>query len=401
MRLNDSLRLVIGTLRAQPLRAGLTVLGIAVGIAAVVLLTAIGAGVQHYVIREFTQFGTNIIAVAPGRKSTLGVAIGAFGIVRPLSLDDSEALRQVPQVLGVAPVIRGNARVEAEAGRRNRRTEILGIGPEAPIVWNLTVAAGRSLPPDDPRAARPLAILGATLRQELFGSTNPLGQIVRIGQHRFRIIGVLGEKGQVLDFDMDNALYVPAARALELFNREGLMEINIRYAQDAPVARVMANLRRVLIERHGREDFTLTDQDQMLAVLNRILGVLTAAVAALGSLSLLVGGVGILTIMTIAVSERTAEIGLLRALGGSRRQILGLFLGEAVVLAGIGGLTGLALGGGLAWLLAILLPALPVRVSLFYVLLALGLSAAIGLLAGVLPARHAARLDPVEALRAE
>jgi putative ABC transport system permease protein len=399
MAIIDWLRLVASALRTQRLRSGLTALGIAVGIVAVVLLTAIGQSIERYVLQEFTQFGTHLIAIRPGKTSTLGVSPGVFGIVRPLSLEDSETLRRIPQIQGVAPVIRGNAQVEA--GQRNRRTEVLGVGPDAPIVWRIDVVAGRSLPADDPRAARPFAILGAELRQELFGSTNPLGQIVRIGQHRFRIIGVMASKGQVLDFDMDNAIYIPAARALELFNREGLMEVNVRYAPEASAERIVHAIHRILLERHGRMDFTIITQDQMLKVLSNILGVLTGAVVALGSISLVVGGVGILTIMTIAITERTQEIGLLRAIGGSRRQILLLFLGEAVLLASAGGAAGLTLGIGLAWLLKLLVPALPVHVSATYAMLAFGLSAAIGLLAGVLPARRAARLDPIEALRAE
>ncbi|NJN45928.1 MAG: FtsX-like permease family protein [Candidatus Competibacteraceae bacterium] len=399
MQVGDSVSYVFGSLRGQPLRSALTALGIAIGITAVVLLTAIGEGIHRYVLNEFTQFGTNLISVTPGTKSTLGTSVGIFGTVRPLSLDDSEALRRISGVRGVAPVIQGNAQVEA--GRRSRRTEVLGVGADASIVWRLQVAIGRSLPPDDPRAARPFAVLGSELREALFGNRSPLGQTVRIGQNRFRVIGVLAAKGQVLGFDIDNAIYIPAARALELFNREGLMEVNVLYAPEISAERVERAIRTILSERHGREDFTLTSQTKMLDVLGDILGVLTGTVAVLGSISLLVGGVGIMTIMTIAVSERTAEIGLLRALGGERRQILHLFLGEAVLLAACGGLAGLALGGSLVGLLRVMVPALPVRLSLFYALLALGISALIGLLAGVLPARRAARLDPIEALRAE
>jgi putative ABC transport system permease protein len=214
-------------------------------------------------------------------------------------------------------------------------------------------------------------------------------------------MGVMASKGQLLGFDLDDAVFVPAARALSLFNRDSLMQIDLLFAEGSSSERWPHRVRDLLIERHGDEDFTIVTQDQMLEVLGSVLNILTLAVGALGGISLLVGGVGILTIMTIAVHERTAEIGLLRALGADRRQILALFIAEAVVLAGLGGLAGLGAGTGGAWLLGEFVPALPTHTPWIYVLFAELLAVAIGLLAGVLPARHAARLDPIEALRAE
>jgi putative ABC transport system permease protein len=265
----------------------------------------------------------------------------------------------------------------------------------------MKVRSGQFLPADDAENARPFVVLGAKLKQELFGAANPLGARVRIGGLQFRVIGVLESKGQFLGIDLDDTAYIPAARALELYNRDGLMEINLTYAEGTSAARVGAAVKATLLARHGREDFTITTQEDMLRTLSNILDILTMAVGALGGISLLVGGVGIVTIMTIAVTERTGEIGLLVALGAPRRTILGLFLGEAVALSALGGVLGLALGIGLAQLVHLLLPALPVHTPLSFVLLAEGVAVSIGLLAGVLPARRAARLDPVEALRAE
>jgi putative ABC transport system permease protein len=208
-------------------------------------------------------------------------------------------------------------------------------------------------------------------------------------------------KGQFLGFDLDDAVYVPAARALELFDRESLMEIDLLYEPRISVDRLVSVVKRVLVSRHGHEDFTVITQQQMLDVLGSILSVLTFAVGALGSISLLVGGVGVLTIMTIAVTERTAEIGLLRALGAEQGQILRLFLGEAVVLAAAGGLAGLTAGILLAQILKLLVPGLPVQTSWGFALAGELLAVAVGLVAGVLPARRAAKLDPLEALRAE
>ena len=260
---------------------------------------------------------------------------------------------------------------------------------------------GRFLPPDDPESARAFAVLGAKLRAELFGNRNPLGEYVRIGGARFRVIGVMEPKGQVLGFDLDDAVYLPIGRALEMFNRESLMEVDILYAPGAQAQTIAERIRQLLAVRHGEEDFTITTQEQMLDTLGNILAILTLAIGALGGISLVVGGVGVLTIMTIAVNERTHEIGLLRALGAGRRQILLLFLGEATALAALGGLAGLALGIGGAGLIAVAVPNLPTHVSLFYVVVAELVAVAIGLLAGVAPARRASRLDPVDALRAE
>lgn len=399
MRTPDLLRLSLGALTHHPGRSLLSALGIAVGVAAVILLTALGEGLHQFVLAEFTQFGTNLIAVTPGKTQTHGGAVGMFGSVRPLSLEDAEALRQVPQVESVVPVVQGNA--EVEALKRSRRVTVYGVGPDFARTFRMGIAAGNFLPADDFRSPRAFAVLGAKVRDELFGAGNPLGALIRVGGQRYRVIGVMAAKGQVLGFDLDDTVYLPAARVLELFNREGLMEIDVAHDPQANPERVEAGIRRLLMARHGGEDFTVTPQKQQLAVLDSVLGVLTFAVAALGSISLVVGGVGILTLMTITVSERTGEIGLLNALGARHGQIMALFLAEAAGLAALGGAAGLALGVGMAQFLHFVLPALPVSLAWDYILAAEAVAVCIGIAAGVAPARRAARFNPVEALRAE
>lgn len=399
MRIADAAAFVLGSLSALRLRTFLTALGIAIGIAAVILLTAIGQGLHRFVIAEFSQFGTNLISVTPGRIQTHGASLGAVNTIRPLSIDDALALRRAPHVLYSDPVVQGNGELNFEG--RTRRTTIYGAGPDFARTLSMQVAAGEFLPPDDPHAARALVVLGAKVARELFGAASPLGQRMRVGGERYRVVGVMEAKGQVLGFDLDDTVYIPTARALDMFNRESLMEIHILYEPTAPLAEVEDGIRRILVARHGAEDFTITPQQKMLEVFGTILDAITFAVAAIGAISLVVGGVGILTILTIAVAERTTEIGLLRALGATRRRILLLFLGEAAVLAALGGAAGLTLGWGVAGFLAIALPALPVQVSWGYALLAEGVAVAIGLAAGVGPARRAARLDPLEALRGE
>jgi len=381
------------------MRSWLTILGITVGIASVVLLTSIGEGVHRFVMAEFTQFGTNLIAVNPGKTTTAGVSGAIISNVRPLSLADETALRLIPEVLATVSLVQGNASIEF--GKRQRRAYVFGVGPEVPAVWNIPVAIGRFLPKDDALAARSFAVVGSKIQDELFQGESPLGKKIRIGGEQYRVIGVMVSKGQLLGFDLDDAVYVPTVRAMSLFNTESLIEIDILYDVDAASDIVAERIRQILTARHGTEDFTITTQDQMLDVLGSVLGVLTLAVGALGGISLLVGGVGILTIMTITVNERTGEIGLLRALGADRNQVLLLFLAEAVVLAALGGILGLLIGAGGAWLLGVAMPALPTHTPWLYAVLAEVLAACIGLIAGVLPARRAAGLDPVEALRTE
>lgn len=399
MLLADSLRLAVRAVTAQRLRSFLTLLGIAVGIAAVILLTSIGEGIHRFVLGEFTQFGTNVISAAPGKTKTGGSTSGLPSSARPLSIEDARALEHLPHVVAVTPNVRGNAEVEGNG--RTRRTLIYGVNAKLPLIFRSTVQSGQFLPPDDESSARAFVVLGSKLRTELFGSDNPLGQRLRIGGLHFRVIGVLAPKGQFLGIDLDDTAFIPTARAQELFNREGVDEINIAAEEGVPAGIVAAAIKQRLIARHGREDFTVISQEEMLKTLSNILNVLTMAVGALGGISLLVGGVGIVTIMTIAVTERTGEIGLLVALGARRRSILLLFLGEAVALSAIGGLLGLLLGIGLAQTIHFAVPALPVHTPLSFVVLAEGIAISIGLAAGVLPARRAALLDPVDALRSE
>ncbi len=395
----DFVRFTYASIAAHRLRTLLTALGIAVGIAAVILLTSIGEGLHRFVVFEFTQFGTNIIGVSPGRVQTHGASLGAVNTVRPLSIDDAIALRRAPYVQVADPLVQGNADVKYLG--KSRRVTLYGVGPDFTQALKMRVASGEFLPQEDPRSARAFAVLGSKVARELYGEESPLGSRVRIGGERYRVTGVMQSKGQILGFDMDDTVFIPVARALEMFNRESLMEIHITYEPTAPLAEVEQGIKRILVARHGAEDFTITSQQKMLEVFGTVLDAITFAVAAIGGISLVVGGVGILTILTIGVAERTSEIGLLRAVGATRKRILLLFLGEAALLAALGGAGGLALGWSIALALKLGVPALPVHTPWSYAVMAELVAVAVGLAAGVMPARRAARLDPLEALRSE
>jgi len=394
----DFIQFALRALTAHKLRAFLTLLGIAVGIAAVILLTAIGEGLHRYVLAEFTQFGTNFVVVTPGKLGTRGGMPGTLTTARDLTEEDAEVIARLPLVTAVSTSVNGNAEVRANG--RVRRTLVNGCGSDTARMYSMTVLSGTFLPADGTQE-RALVVLGATVKRELFGNANALGARVEIGGERYRVIGVMEAKGQVLGFDVDDAVYIPTARALTLFNRSGASEIDLTYAPGASSSHIVAAVKQTLIDRHGREDFTVTAQEEMLSSLSRILNMLTMTVGALGAISLVVGAVGIVTMMTIAVTERTAEIGLLVALGARRRTVQGLFLAEAVAVAALGGCLGLVIGLGLAGLLAGLAPTFPVATPWGYVLAAELTSALIGLAAGVLPARRAAQLNVIDALHAE
>lgn len=399
MYFRDILKLTGTSVFSNRSRTLLTVLGIAIGIASVVLLTSLGQGVNRYVTRMFTQFGTNLIEITPGNVGTMGGSLGAINTTRPLSIDDAMALRDIPHIEKVVTFTMGNA--EVEANRRQRRTTIYGTNTAFPASYSFAVQSGNFLPDDNPHAPRPTAVLGSLIKQELFGNANALGEFIRIAGNRFRVVGVMASKGQMLGVDLDDTVYLPVSRAMEMFNRESLMQISVVYSEGAHLHEVEKGIADLFKSRHGIEDITITTQQQMMDVLGSILSVLTAAVAGIGGISLIVGGIGIMTIMTIAVAERTNEIGLLRALGATQSQIMMLFLSEAVVMAALGGLAGLIIGWGAALLFRFVAPGIPVHTPWLYMLLAVIIAIVIGLLAGVLPARRAAHLLPLEALRAE
>lgn len=381
------------------LRSFLTTLGIAIGVTAVVLLTSFGAGLEQYIVREFSQFGSHNLVIMPGKPDTVG--IGPPGVVntqRPLTIEDAAAVAGLPNVEASIPVRVGT--LEVKANNRVRETLILGGTSEIIQLLFLELNQGQFLPDDSSTSPRALAVLGSTVYRDMYGENSPLDDRIRIAGSRFRVIGVLEDKGDVLGVNVDDLVIIPAARMLELYNSESLMEIDVRYSEHANPDELVASIKRLLIARHSVEDFSVITQQQILDSLGSILDVITAAVAALGAISLLVGGVGIFTIMTISVRERTHEIGLLRAVGATRLQVRNLFLSESVLLAASGAIIGLLFGSLLVLMLGALISDLPARLSPFYMFAAVIVAVVIGVIAGITPSSRAAKLEPLDALRA-
>ncbi len=396
----DLIRFAGGAVWAHRLRSILSLIGIAIGVAAVILLTAIGEGTRYFVLAQFTQFGTNILAVNPGKTKTLGIPGILGGTTHHLTLEDAEALSRIPGVQDVVPMAMGTGRVES--GGKGRSVNVFGVTGAMPGVWKFKVGQGDFLPREDVNRLTSVTVLGPKMKRELFGDENPLGGIIRIAGYRFRVIGVLEPKGQILGYDLDDAVYVPVANAMRMFNMAELMEIDVAYQSAHMVDSVVEAVRRILIDRHhGAEDFSITTQAAMLESLDEIMRIVTLAAAGIAGISLVVGALGIVTMMWISVGERVSEIGLLRAMGAQPRKIFSVFLVESVMLAVLGGVLGIFLGIAGAFILTFVLPGLPIFVDEQYLVIGLLVAIGTGLLSGVAPARRAIHIDPVEALHAD
>ncbi len=399
MRTRDIFVSAFGAAAGNPLRTVLLILAMAIGVAAVVVLTALGDGARRYVVREFTSIGSNLVIVLPGRTATGGVnpASAITTTPRDLTIEDARAVARLPAALRAAPILVGTS--EISVGGRLRDTLVLGSTAELLEVRRLTLSQGRFLPYEDWDRGSPVMVIGAKLRSDLFGAETAVGQFVRIGDRRFRVIGVLAASGSGLGMNTDELAIVPVALAQALFNTNTLFRILVEARNRSAIEPAKRQTTEVLKQRHGgEEDVTVITQDAVLATFDRLLGTLTLGVAGIAAISLAVAGILVMNVMLVSVTQRRAEIGLMKALGGSGATIRLLFLVEAALLSIAGALAGYALGHVGAWVIRYLYPTLPADPPDWAVLAALGTALVTGVLFGVMPARRAAALDPVLAL---
>ncbi|MFF5053568.1 ABC transporter permease [Micromonospora sp. NPDC000663] len=394
MRVAEAWRVALDALRANRLRSALTMLGVIIGVASVVLLVAIGTGTKQKVEQQVEGLGSNLLLVVPGK-----IEVGTAPVVSPLTLKDVDAVTRVvgdPERVAVTVASGATAR----AGARSDFTTVQGVLETTPAVFTRSLARGRYLTGTDVDTSRRVAVLGDSVARALFPDRDPLGQQVTLAGVRFRVIGVFAPLGQSLGVDRDDEVHVPVTAAQRLWGTHRVDGIAVKAPDreriDELGERIVAELNR----RHPDTEFSAVTQQQILGVLGDILGVLTGVLAAIAGISLLVGGVGVSNIMLVSVRERTREIGLRKAVGARPKDIGVQFLLEAVLLTTIGGLTGMALGVGTALLVDALSP-IPAAITWWSLALAFGVSAAVGIVFGVVPAQRAGRLDPVVALRAE
>ncbi len=398
MHLGDNTRFNIKALRAYPVRTALILLAIAIGVTAVVLLTSLGEGARLYVSSQFKSLGTNLLIVLPGKTETSGGAPPMTGATpRDLTLEDAIAVARHPLVAEAAPVVFGNAQISFEA--LSREISLLGSTPALLSVLNLKLAAGKVWSDADPQLSSPVCLLGHELKKELFGNRNALGAKIRIGDARFRVIGVLRNKGQSIGMDFDDMLIMPVSSAKSLLNAPSLFRIMVSSRRHSEIERTQAAIKQVIRARHNdEEDITVLTQESMLGTFDDILSALTYAIGAIAAISLIVAGILIMNVMLVSVNQRKAEIGLLKALGASTTEVTRLFMGEAMLLSVAGGLLGVMLSWFCLTILQLFLPSFPLQTPVWVWVGVASVTLISGLLFGAIPARQAAALPPVEAL---
>ena len=398
MRISDIFIFSFKASSGHSTRTLLMLLAMAIGVASVIIFTSLGEGARRYVTREFSSLGTNILIILPGRSETTGGPPPLLGQTpRDLTLEDAIALTRSSYIRYVAPITLGSAPVSF--GDKSRDVLIMGSTPNIFEIRQLATAQGKFLPQGDPTKGEGVCVVGYKLRKELFGNMSPLGEWVRIGERRFRIIGVLAKKGQSLGMDMGDVVIIPVASAQALFNTSALFRVLVQAKGHELIQKAKESIISIIRERHDNEDdITVITQDALLSTFDRIIRALTLSIAGIAAISLLVAGILIMNVMLIAVSQRRSEIGLLKSIGAKNSQVLSLFLVESALLSILGAMLGVVISFIVIWIFMRIVPAFPIAIPLWGLSSAIGIAVAAGVVFGVMPARRASALDPVEAL---
>ena len=399
MRITDSMHYCYLALTRHQLRTGLLLLAVTLGVTSVLLLTSLGEGARLFIEKEFSSLGNQVMVVLPGRKETTGGAVPIYGTSpRDLTIEDAQALEQISTVSEAAPIIAGTALVSFQGVSR----EVITIGSTASFftVRNLTLAKGQALPTTSNDRASAVCILGFKLKQQLFKHKTATGQWLKIGGQRFRVIGVLAERGESMGLDMRDMVIIPVRSAQSLFNAPSLFRILLTLKHAGSETYTEDKIRTVIAKRHdGEDDVSIVSQNALLSAFNNIISLVTAAIGAIAAISLIVAGFLIMNVSYISISRRKNEIGLLKALGASKNEVRQLFLFESSILVFFGVMIGLLCGYGLVFIANQIWPTLPLSIPWWATLASSVLALIIGVLFSWIPASLAAKQDPVIALR--
>ena len=399
MRLSDIFFLAYTTLIRYPLRTIMLLIATSIGVMAVILLTAVGEGARDYITGEFRSLGTNLLIVSPGRNETSGGGVLDLGGLspRPLTIEDAQSLSQIDNIRRIAPVVMGEA--PAQYAGLERAAPIIATTPEFLSIRQWEMESGSFLPGASMRYSPPVCSIGKEIKSELFGDDIAVGEWIRIGDRRCRVSGVIAEEGRAIGIDVQKVIVIPVALGTALFNRDSLFRIIVDVRTTSRMDQTKQSIISIIKRRHqGKEDITVIKQDTVLQSFDNIFNVLTMSLGSIASISLLVAGILIMNVMLVAVSQRQAEIGLLKAIGAKNKQINNLFVVEAIMLSGSGAIMGLILGHSITQVLKVAFPTFNFLPPMWASYMSLIVALISGIIFGLLPARRAAKLDPVEAL---
>ncbi|MGK5085495.1 ABC transporter permease [Bdellovibrionota bacterium FG-1] len=402
MPFSEILKLAYEALISNKLRAGLTMLGMIIGVGAVVLLVSIGNGAKNYITHEFEGMGSNLIIVNPGKtdkKSGFGPPNSS--VKRKLTIRDVEALERFSFNLdGVTGIVFGTGSVKT--GEQTTNVSIMGARDSLTHIFNVKIGQGVFYSREEEEAGRRVAVLGYNVAHNLFGDESALGKLVKINESEHRVIGVTQKTGETLGFNMDDVVLIPTRDAMRVFNDDKLFGIRAKAKARVSVDDAVMEVKEILKQRHnGEEDFTVLTQVSMLQTMNTILGMLTFALGGIAMISMVVGGIGIMNIMLVSVTERTREIGIRRAVGARRKDVLRQFIAEALVLSLLGGLIGLLSSAAITYIIYFAVPKFDMRAPFWILIPAFAMSSVVGIIFGVWPAHKASQIETIDALRFE